>query len=185
MRNIQRGWVACWVKCKCCFLPHPYSKSHTDTLLLHSCVTGNYSMRVTVSCGRLGGQACCLLPVGHRASPLWLHPQSAPLAPRPAVFPPVVCFVPAVSWLFYVQPVSFVTVLNCLCCMSSDVKWQWRDSKITTQHWPFLPLNSNLHTASRHQWLSGRLWGERVNWLCSFLYEALKKGTFLTKWMLA
>lgn len=33
-------------------------------------VTCNYCMRVTVLCGRLEGQACCLLPVGHRASPL-------------------------------------------------------------------------------------------------------------------
>lgn len=33
-------------------------------------VTGNYSMRVTVLCVRLGGQAGALLPAGHRASPL-------------------------------------------------------------------------------------------------------------------
>lgn len=60
-------------------------------------VTCNYSTRVTVLCARLEGQTRCLLPVSHRASPPRLHPQSDPLAPRPAVSPPVVCFVLPVS----------------------------------------------------------------------------------------
>lgn len=88
-----QGWFACWVKCKCRLLPHPFLQNTHRHTPAHT-VTGNYSMRVVVLDVRLGGQACCLLPVGRRASPLRLHPQSAPLAPCLPVLPPVVCFFP-------------------------------------------------------------------------------------------
>lgn len=70
------GWVAHRVKCKCCLLPHPFLQNpHAQS------VTGNYSMRVAALYVRLEGQAHCLLPQGHWASPLWLDLQSVPLVP--------------------------------------------------------------------------------------------------------